>query len=115
MRKIVLRRNLRGGISSGITLQGSGSQFLDRWNIANKENDGSHFDVVNHTNNGLERYNHHFNRLFRKKPSLLEFVQIIEKESRAQDQKLSNIKDGKRRKLEQEEQMITDIPPAYFT
>ncbi len=34
--------------------------ILDRWNIVNKENDCSHFDVVNCTNNGLERYKHHF-------------------------------------------------------
>ncbi len=89
--------------------------ILDRWNIANKENDDSHFDVVNRTNNGLERYNRHFNGLFIKKPLLLEFVQIVEEESRAQDQKLSNIKYGKKRELEREEQTIPDIPPGYFT
>ncbi len=63
--------------------------ILWRWNISQKEGpDGSFFDVVNRTNNGLERYNRHFNRLFNKRPSLLEFVQIVEKESRFQDQKL---------------------------
>jgi hypothetical protein len=63
----------------------------------------------------LERYNRHFNGLFKKKSLLLEFVQIVEKESCAQDQKLSKIRYGKRRELEQEELMIPDIPPAYFT
>jgi hypothetical protein len=55
------------------------------------------------------------NKICPEKPLLLELVQIVEKESRAQDQKLSNINCGKRRELEQEEQMIPDIPPAYFT
>jgi hypothetical protein len=49
--------------------------------------DGTSYDLVNRTNNGLERYNRHFNGLFNKKPSLLEFFQIVEDESRFQDQK----------------------------
>ncbi len=49
--------------------------------------DGTFFDVVNRTNNGLERYNCHFNGLFNKskRPSLLKFVQIVEKESHFQE------------------------------
>ena len=43
--------------------------------------DGTSYDLVNRTNNGLERYNRHFNGLFNKKPSLLEFVQIVEEEN----------------------------------
>ncbi len=88
--------------------------ILWRWNISQKEGpDGSFFDVVNRTNNGLERYNLHFNRLFNKRPSLLEFVQIIEKESRFQGQKLNDIKYGKRKEVEREEQTIPVVPVAY--
>jgi hypothetical protein len=54
--------------------------ILWRWNISENEGpDGTTFDVVNRTNNGLERYNRHFNGLFNKKPSLLEFVQMLRK------------------------------------
>jgi hypothetical protein len=73
--------------------------ILERGEIAKNEV-GSHFDVVNQTNNGLERRNRHFNGLFNKKPSLLEFVQIIEKESYLQDQKLLDIRYRKRREIE---------------
>ncbi len=76
--------------------------------------DVSFFDVVNCTNNGLEQYNRHFNGLFNKRPSLLEFVQIIEKESsRFQDQKLNDIRYGRRKEVEREEQTIPVVPVAY--
>jgi hypothetical protein len=75
--------------------------------------DGTFFDVVNRTNNYLERYNCHFNGLFNKRPSLLEFVQIIEKESRFQDQKLNDIRYGRRKEVEREEQTIPIVPVAY--
>jgi hypothetical protein len=88
--------------------------ILWRWNISQKEGpDGSFFDVVNRTNNGLERYNRHFNRLFNKRPSLLEFVQIVEKESRFQDQKLNDIRYGRRKEVEREERTIPVVPVAY--
>jgi hypothetical protein len=62
--------------------------------------------VVNHTNYGLEQYNRHFNSLFNKRPSLLEFVQIVEKESCFQDQKLNNIRYGRRKEVEREVRTI---------
>jgi len=81
--------------------------ILWRWNISQMEGqDGIFFDVVNRTNNGLERCNHTFNGLFNKRPSLLEFVQIVEKESCFQDQKLNNIRSGRRKEVECEEQTI---------
>ncbi len=49
--------------------------------LADGEYGGNSYDLVNYTNNGLERYNRHFNSLFNKKPSLLEFVQIVEEEN----------------------------------
>ena len=68
---------------------------------------------MNRTNNGLERYNRHFNGLFNKKPSLLEFVQIVEEESRFQDQKNTDIRCGRRKEVEREERTIPVVPVAY--
>jgi hypothetical protein len=88
--------------------------ILCRWNISQMEGpEGTFFDVVNRTNNGLEQYNRHFNGLFNKRPSLLEFVQIVEKESRFQDQKLNDIRYGRRKEVECEEQTIPVVPVAY--
>jgi hypothetical protein len=88
--------------------------ILWRWNISQMEGpDGTFFDVVNRTNNGLEKYNRHFNNLFNKRPSLLEFVQIVEKESRFQDQKLNDIRYGRRKEVEREERTIPVVPVAY--
>ena len=73
--------------------------ILVRWNISQMESmDGTSYDLVNRTNNGLERYNRHFNGLFNKKPSLLEFVQIVEEESHFQDKKKTdiNVEGGRR-------------------
>jgi len=70
--------------------------------------DGIFFDVVNRTNNGLEQYNRHFNGLFNKRPSLLEFVY------RFQDQKLDDIRSGRRKEVEREERTIPEVPVAYL-
>ena len=81
--------------------------ILVRWNILQMESmDGTSYDLVNRTNNGLERYNRHFNGLFNKKPSLLEFVQIVEEESHFQDQKNTDIRCGRRKEVEHEERTI---------
>ena len=76
--------------------------------------DGTSYDLVNRTNNGLERCNHTFNGLFNKRPSLLEFVQIVEKESRFQDQKNTDIRCGRRKEVEREERTIPVVPQAYL-
>ena len=52
---------------------------VSSWNICEK--DGEYVDFANRTNNALERYNRQFNSLFPKKPSLIEFVQVVENES----------------------------------
>jgi hypothetical protein len=89
--------------------------ILVRWNISQMESmDGTSYDLVNRTNNGLERYNRHFNSLFNKKPSLLEFVQIVEEESRFQDQKNTDIRCGRRKEVEREERTIPVVPQAYL-
>ena len=84
------------------------------WISENEGPDGTTFDVVNRTNNGLERYNRHFNGLFNKKPSLLEFVQIVEEESHFQDQKNTDIRCGRRKEVEREERTIPVVPQAYL-
>ncbi len=53
--------------------------LLARWNICDK--DGEYYDMVNHTNNGIACYNHHFNALFPQKPALISFVRAVEEES----------------------------------
>ena len=76
--------------------------------------DGTSYDLVNLTNNGLERYNHHFNGLFNKKPSLLEFAQIVEEESRFQDQKNTDIRCRRRKEVEREERTIPVVLQALY-
>ena len=45
--------------------------MLESWNIC--IGDDEYIDLVNRTNNGLERYNRKFNGLFPKKPSLITY------------------------------------------
>jgi hypothetical protein len=53
------------------------------WNIYGK--DGEYLDIINRTNNGLERYNRHLKTLFPSPhPPLQSFVQRLEEESRDQ-------------------------------
>ena len=67
---------------------------IDSWNICLGDNTYKRF--INRTNNGLERYNKRFNGLFSKhNPSLMEFVEIVEKESRYYATKLADIRSGK--------------------
>jgi hypothetical protein len=84
---------------------------LDSWNICDADGD---IKFVNRTNNALERYNRHFNDLFPKKPSLIEFVQILEEESRKQAAELEDIRKSCRGKPTYQERTIPAIPAAYF-
>ena len=67
--------------------------ILDSWNICDE--DGKHKEILNRTKNGLERYNKRFNRFFEKKPSLIEFCEVVEAESRYQDQVLEDVQMGR--------------------
>ena len=67
--------------------------ILDSWNIC--DDDGKYKELMNHTNNGLKRYNKRFVGLFEKKPSLLEFFEVVEAESRYQAQFLEDIRIGR--------------------
>ena len=86
--------------------------ILSSWNI--KQDDGTIIPMVNRTNNSLECYNRRFNSLFPKTPSIIEFVQVIEKESRYQAEKLDNIRSGKRAEVERGQLWIPEIPKAYY-
>ena len=86
--------------------------IIPSWNIC-KEN-GEFIELNNRTNNALERYNHDFNKLFQKKPSLIEFVQTCEEESRHQADQLRQIRAGKRLEIEHDEATIPAIDPEYY-
>jgi len=58
------------------------------------EEDGKYKKIMNRTNNGLERYNRHYNELFPNTPSLFEFCEVIEEESRRVARKLRDIDSG---------------------
>jgi hypothetical protein len=66
------------------------SPILDSWNICDADGDVKAF--VNRTNNALEHYIWRFNDLFPKQPSRIEFVQILEEESRNQAAELEEIR-----------------------
>jgi hypothetical protein len=63
--------------------------ILPSWNV--RQDDGSILSMVNRINNVLECYNKGFNCLFDKQLTLIEFVQIVEKETQFQAEKLQDI------------------------
>ena len=86
----------------------------DSWNLCN-ENE-SYKSIMNRRNNGLERYNRRFNDLFSGgKPSLMEFVEIVEKESRHQADRLNCIRNGHEDSPIYSDVTIPNIPKAYRT
>mmetsp|Transcript_14493 Transcript_14493/g.26274 ORF Transcript_14493/g.26274 Transcript_14493/m.26274 type:complete len:81 (+) Transcript_14493:738-980(+) len=69
---------------------------------------------MNRTNNGLESYNRRFNELFEgHNPSLIEFVQTVEKESRYHARRMEDIRTGKEEEPTYKEKTIPKIPPTY--
>ncbi len=85
---------------------------ISSWNICEK--DGEYVDFVNRTNNALERYNRRFNSLFPKKPSLIEFVQVVENESRAYAEDLRQVRTKRRGENLRDDPTIPTIDPAYY-
>ena len=67
------------------------------------------------TNNGLESYNRRVNQIFRSgRPTLIAFVQEMEKESRYQAQLLNDIRQGKvKEPTRNYVQTIPAIPAEY--
>ena len=88
--------------------------FVATWNI--HDEDENYFDLVNRTNNDLERYNRSINNKFpTRHPSLLVFVQKIELESREQVERCENICRGRIRVPRLQETNIGPIPFCYST
>ncbi len=63
---------------------------MDSWNVYGV--DGNLKRLRNRTNNAIESYNCRMNSLLLKKPSLVEFVQILKQETIAQAEKLDNVR-----------------------
>jgi len=89
--------------------------ILSSWNVAHLENDGECYDIINRTNNGLERYNRHYNGLFLTKPDLFQFVRILQQETRNQVQKIDDVRKGRRKEVERDEVTIPNIPSGYYS
>lgn len=87
--------------------------ILKSWNIC-VGNYGDIKEVVNQTNNGLESYNCKINELFPKKPSLIEFVEIMEQESRKKTGILDDYRSGKKKEREMLSQTIPTIDDSYY-
>jgi hypothetical protein len=86
--------------------------ILPSWNV--RQDDGSILPMVNRTNNALECYNKTFNCLFDKQPTLIQFVQIVEKETRFQAEKLQDIWAGKHLEVHRESVWVPEISLAYY-
>jgi len=71
----------------------SSPSFIYSWNVSH-HHESERKDMFR-TNNGLERYNRTLKSLFKNTtPSLICFVETLEKESRQQVQNLDNIRKG---------------------
>jgi hypothetical protein len=97
----------------GTYFEGQWMPILDSWNICTQ--DGTYKKFLNRTNNGLESYNKRFNGLFPKhNPSLIEFVEIVEKESRYYADKLDDIRKGREEQPTYQEKTIPLVPQEYL-
>ncbi len=70
--------------------------------------------MVNRTNNALECCNRRFNFIFLKTPLLIEFNELVKKESLRQEDILSDICSGRRCEKDCQEVWIPDIPLSYY-
>ena len=105
------------GITSGITSRDSGSPVSPRGMLPSFEDAESDcYDIINRTNNRLERYNRRFNNLFEsgKKPPLLTFVNTVEEKSRFQAQLINDIRENRRREVDRDLPTVPQVPMAYY-
>jgi hypothetical protein len=77
--------------------------------------DGTILPTVSRTNNALEHYNQRSNKLFNKKPSLMEFILVVEEESHHHAQKLQNIRTWRAREVECSKVWVPEITMSYCT
>jgi hypothetical protein len=70
--------------------------------------------MVNRTNNTLKRFNRRFNSIFLKTPSLIEFNELVKKESLCQEDIVNDIRSGRSHEKDHQEVWIPDIPLSYY-
>ncbi len=70
--------------------------------------------MVNRTNNTLETYNHRFNLIFLKTPSLIEFNKLVKNETLRQEDILNDIRAGRRCENDRPEVWMPEIPFSYY-
>ena len=70
-------------------------------------------DMENRTNNALEAYNRVYGEKFPKKPSLIEYAEVTEEESRAVEEKLHDVRRHHHKRPTYKEVTIPVIPAAY--
>ena len=87
--------------------------IIKDWNICKSPNE--YITMVNRTNNGIESYNNTINELYKKKPTPIKFVTILEEESRNQAANWLKIASGQKRDNSASRQVRTvpEIPPEY--
>ena len=72
----------------------SDEKYIATWNINEPSNEG-HIELINRTNNALERYNRSLNEMFpTPHPSLLAFIKVLEEEGRNRVTYVTNISLG---------------------
>ena len=72
----------------------SDKKYIATWNINEPSNEG-YLELINRTNNALERYNRSLNEMFpMAHPSLLAFIKVLEEESRKVVKYVMNISLG---------------------
>jgi hypothetical protein len=88
-------------------------EFLDVWNISEKKN--GDVKLLHLTNNGLERYNKHFNSICpTSHPNLVSFVHALKKESERVEQRLDDVAKGREVPPVYDEPIFPDIPDDFY-
>ena len=91
-----------------------GTKKIEKWNICVRKDE--FLDVQQRANNALENYNGKYGRLFPKRPSLLKYVEVTERESRNQFDRLKQAQAHRsRRKVYKDSMPVADAVPKAYT
>ena len=91
-----------------------GTKKIEKWNICVRKDE--FLDVQQRANNALENYNGKYGMLFPKRPSLLEYVEVTERESRDQFDRLRQAQAHRsRRKVYKDAMPAADAVPKAYT
>jgi hypothetical protein len=88
------------------------------WNVCAMTSGGHRVpdELVNRTNNALERYNRELNKAFpTAHPSMMDFVSVIRSESLRTLEQYENVKSGRQKKPVHAPVTLWTIPAAYHT